>query len=284
MGLNEINRMLLSIITPSYRQVEYLRLCARSVADQRGSFTHEHLVQDGGSGEEFEAWEAGQGFARVCSEPDGGMYDAINRGFARAEGEILAWLNCDEQYLPGTLGKVAAWFEAHPDRDILFGDVILVSPEGAPLSYRQAVLPLRGHIRSCFLPTFSAATFVRRRVVEQGHRLDTRFRAIADAVWIDSLLGAGYRAGLLNEALAVFTQTGENLGQTRAAAAESEDWRRECGASAVWRRWFWSGVHRLRKSLRGAYGRREIEIAVHLPGTEGRTLTRGRAGGRWRVR
>jgi glycosyltransferase involved in cell wall biosynthesis len=275
--------MNLSIITPSYKQVEYLRLCARSVADQEGSFTHEHLVQDGGSGKEFAAWAAGERFARVRSEPDGGMYDAINRGFARAEGELLAWLNCDEQYLPGTLAKVAAWFEAHPEHDILFGDVILVAPEGTPLAYRQAVLPLRGHIRSCFLPTFSAATFVRRRVVE-GHRLDTRFRAIADAVWIDSLLGAGYRAGLLNEPLAVFTQTGQNLGQTGAAADESERWRRECGAGAVWRRWFWSGVHRLRKSLRGAYGPREIEIEIHLPGVEGRSLARGRVGGRWRVR
>jgi glycosyltransferase involved in cell wall biosynthesis len=211
------------------------------------------------------------------------MYDAINRGFARADGEILAWLNCDEQYLPGALAKVAAWFEANPEKDILFGDVVLVSPEGVPLAYRQAILPLRGHIRSCFLPTFSAATFVRRRVIDQGHLLDTRFRAIADAVWIDTLLGAGFRAGLLNEALAVFTQTGENLGQTRAAAAESESWRRECGAAAGWRRVLWSGVHRLRKMLRGAYGTREIEIRIHRPGESGRSISRGQAGGRWRT-
>ncbi len=276
--------MKLSIITPSFRQVDYLRLCARSVADQEGDFTHEHLVQDGGSGEDFAAWAAGQSFAQVRSEPDGGMYDAINRGFGRAQGEILAWLNCDEQYLPGALAKVAAWFEAHPDKDILFGDVVLVSPGGVPLSYRQAILPLRGHIRSCFLPTFSAATFVRRKVNDRGHLLDTRFRAIADAVWIDTLIGAGFRAGLLNEPLAVFTQTGENLGQTPSAEAESESWRKECGASAPWHRWFWSAVHRLRKTLRGAYGRREIEIRIHLPGSEGRTTTRGQAGGRWRTR
>ena len=53
------------------------------------------------------------------------MYDAINRGFAKASGDILAWLNCDEQYLPGALAKVADHFARHPRTDILFGDIIL---------------------------------------------------------------------------------------------------------------------------------------------------------------
>ena len=197
------NQVKFSIVTPSFRQVDYLRLCARSVADQAGDFTHEHLVQDGGSGADFAAWAAEQGFADVLSEPDRGMYDAINRGFARAKGEILAWLNCDEQYLPGTLAKVAAWFAAHPDKDLLFGDVVLVAPDGIPLSYRQAVTPLPDHIRHCFLTTYSAATSVRRRVIDEGHWLDTNYRAIADAVWIEELLEAGYRPGVLNEPLAV---------------------------------------------------------------------------------
>ena len=50
------------------------------------------------------------------------MYDAINRGFARASGDIVCWLNSDEQYLEGTLAKVADYFETHPDIDVLFGD------------------------------------------------------------------------------------------------------------------------------------------------------------------
>jgi glycosyltransferase involved in cell wall biosynthesis len=273
----------ISIVTPSFQQVDYLRSCAASVADQTGPFVHEHLVQDGGSGGGFDAWAAGQHFAEVRSEPDGGLYYAINRGFARAKGEILAWLNCDEQYLPGTLAKVTAWFEAHPDQDILFGDVVLVAPDGEPLSYRQAAVPWRGHIRSCFLPTYSAATFVRRKVIDQGHLLDTRYRAIADAVWIDELLGAGFSAGVLNEPLAVFTQTGENLGQTATAVGESEAWRRSCGVGGAWYRMWWSGLHRLRKSLGGAYGTRETEILIYTPSAAGRTAFRAKVGGRWRT-
>ncbi len=276
--------MTLSIITPSFRQVEYLRLCGRSVADQEGNFTHEHLVQDGGSGEDFAAWAAGQSFAQVRSEPDGGMYDAINRGFARAQGEILAWLNCDEQYLPGTLGNVARWFEEHPEKDILFGDVVLISPDGTPLAYRQAVPPLRGHIRSCFLPTFSAATFVRRRVIESGILLDTRFRAIADAVWIDALLGAGFKTGILNEPLAVFTQTGENLGQSGSAELENRRWAAENGTGQAHQMLFWSCIHRLRKMIRGSYRPREVAVEIHVPGSERREVRAARIGGRWRTK
>lgn len=276
--------MKLSIITPSFRQLDYLRLCAASVEDQQGDFSHEHLVQDGGSGGEFERWAAEQDFAKVVSGKDGGMYDAINRGFARAGGDVLAWLNCDEQYLPGTLAKVAEWFGRHPDRDILFGDVVLVSPDGRPLSYRQAVTPLRGHIRNCFLATYSAATFVRRRVIEEGHHLDTRYRAIADAVWIEELLEAGYQAGVLNEPLAVFTQTGGNLGQTPAAEEENRRWSAEKGAGSAVGRIFWSAVHRVRKFAKGSYRPREVAVAIHLPGSAGRVERRARIGGRWRTR
>lgn len=269
----------ISIITPSYCQLPYLRLCAASVADQSGKFTHEHLIQDGGSDREFDDWAACQTFAEVRREPDEGMYDAINRGFLRARGELLAWLNCDEQYLPGTLEKVVSWFNSHPDHDILFADVVLVDPDGTPLSYRQAVRPLCGHIRSCFLPNYSAATFVRRRAIDQGHLLDTRFRAIADAVWIEGLLKTGFKAGILNEALALFTQTGENLGQSAAALDESRAWRNAGGIRSR----FWALLHRMQKMVSGAYHEREVIIDFHASGSNGRVSRCGSVDGHWKT-
>ncbi|MBT8037076.1 MAG: glycosyltransferase [Verrucomicrobiae bacterium] len=86
--------MKFSIITPSYKQVDYLSLCAKSVEDQTGNFQHEHIIQNGGSGTEFDEWAAGQNFSIIYKEKDSGMYDAINRGFKKAKGDILAWLNC----------------------------------------------------------------------------------------------------------------------------------------------------------------------------------------------
>jgi glycosyltransferase involved in cell wall biosynthesis len=269
-----------SIVTPSYSQTSYLELCSKSVADQRGPFSVEHIVQEGAGGDEFEAWRRRQKSASVYFEKDSGMYDAINRGFLRANGELIAWLNCDEQYLDGTLSKVAQWFESNPHRDILFGDIILIDSHGSPLSYRKALLPMRGHIKNCFLPTFSAATFLRRRVLDEGYFLDTRFRAISDMVWIYELLGKGFTAGVLNQPLATFAQTGANLGQSEACVKEALQWNQEQRSSRIGAV-FWSTVHRSRKLLAGAYRKRDIEISIYEHGSEDRVPKRTRVGGWW---
>ena len=109
-----------SIITPSFRQLDWLKLCAASIADQAGVRV-EHIVQDAGTGPELEAWAAGQQTLTLHVEKDRGMYDAVNRGLRRATGQILAYLNCDEQYLPGTLAAVADYFSRHPEVDVVFG-------------------------------------------------------------------------------------------------------------------------------------------------------------------
>lgn len=272
--------MLISVITPSFRQANYLARCASSVADQGGSFKCEHLVQDGGGGRAFKNWMSGQSSADVVSEPDGGMYDAINRGFRRARGDVLAWLNCDEQYLPGALDAVAGWFHENPDHDILFGDVVIVASDGTPLSYRKAVPPFRQHIRHCFLPTFSAATFVRRKVIDDGHFLDAKFRAIADAVWIHDLLNAGFRARVLDRPLAVFTQTGENLGQSETSRTESRQWRDHSRIAAG----CWSVFHRLRKLRAGCYTKRQVTVEIYVGRAAARVARSGRVGEVWRTK
>ena len=99
---------MISIITPSFNQIEWLRLAVASVADQEG-VEYEHIIQDGGTDgiKEIVQSEFGNLGKRlqVFVEKDAGMYDAVNRGLRRASGEICAYLNCDEQYLPGTLAR-----------------------------------------------------------------------------------------------------------------------------------------------------------------------------------
>src|ERR1700730_16113279 len=113
-------RMDFSIVTPTFKQPEWVRLCARSVLDQKG-VTAEYIIQDGGDGKGLE-WLYREPGARVCVAKDQGMYDALTKGIARAEGAIFAHLNSDEQYLPGTLQLVKAFFDAHPHVEVLFGD------------------------------------------------------------------------------------------------------------------------------------------------------------------
>ncbi len=144
---------MISIVTPSFQQLDWLRLAIASVSDQEG-VAREHLIQDGGTEGIEEGLRAS--FAplidtrqlQIFAEKDAGMYDAINRGLAKAGGDICAYLNCDEQYLPGAFRKVAEFFQAHPDVDVLFGDVILVDARGCPISYRRSILPHSHHITS----------------------------------------------------------------------------------------------------------------------------------------
>jgi glycosyltransferase involved in cell wall biosynthesis len=268
-----------SIITPSYGQLDWLRLCIASVQDQTGGRPEdiriEHLVEDGGSaGIELIAGPAAgpparghTGYAlRINSGNDRGMYDAINRGFLRAQGEIVAWLNSDEQYLPGTLQKVADFFADHPEIDILFGDALLADRNGSILSYRRAVLPDRLHTQLAHLNTLSCAMFFRRRVVERGFLLDENSKAVADAKWVAALLDAKIPMAVLPEPLSVFVMTQANLGQTSLARLESIQWRKDGG---VWRGLLRGPaivVHRLRKFLAGAYLPRSVHTSFYRLG------------------
>lgn len=119
---------LVSVVTPAYEAERFVEATLRSVRDQTYPNV-EHIVMDGGSDDrtteilaEYED-EAGYDLTWY-SEPDGGMYDAIERGFERASGDVLAWLNADDRYLPWAV-RVAVdalaepgveWVTGHPAR------------------------------------------------------------------------------------------------------------------------------------------------------------------------
>src|SRR5947209_19202515 len=96
------SKLRFSIITPSFQGRQWLPLCIASVADQQGVEV-EHIVQDSCSGDGTEDLLRNYPNVRPYVEKDEGMYDAVNRGFDRDAGDILAYMNCDEQYLPGAL-------------------------------------------------------------------------------------------------------------------------------------------------------------------------------------
>lgn len=252
----------ISVITPSYKQLPWLKLCAASVADQKGVII-EHIIQDAQSGPELEEWVRQNTKAELHVECDTGMYDAINRGFARATGDIVCWLNSDEQYLEGTLAKVARYFETHPEIDVLFGDALLISNTGTLLSYRRTVTPNVRHIQAVHLNTLSCATFFRRSVLEQGFKLDTRWRAIADAVFITELLHADIAMAVVNEPLAVFTITDSNLGQTSLAQSEVKLWRVETTSDNLLSQLYFTGWHRFIKLVHGAYWPRSVAARLY---------------------
>lgn len=133
-----MNDVSFSIATPTRNSLDRLRRCVGSVRGQRG-VTLEHLVHDARSEDGTPAWLAAQAGLLGISEADGGMYDAINRAWARSTGKFLSWLNSDEQYLLGTLAKVEAFFDAHPDVDVVFGNYIVADAQGRPVALRREI-------------------------------------------------------------------------------------------------------------------------------------------------
>src|SRR5688572_33328672 len=109
--------MKISVVTPSFRNSRWLKLCIASVADQPGVQV-EHIVQDAGSDDGTQDWLPHDKRVKAFIEKDAGMYDAINRGWQRAAGDVVSQLNCDEQYLPGALQAVGEYFQHHPETDI----------------------------------------------------------------------------------------------------------------------------------------------------------------------
>jgi len=273
--------MLISVVTPSFRQLNWLRLCAASVVDQKG-VSHEHIVQDAGTGPELERWARTVSHLSLFVEKDDGMYDAINRGLRKARGEICSYLNCDEQLLPGALGEVHSFFDKNPSVEVLFGDVILTDIDGNPLSYRRTILPKLSHVRSAHLNTPSCATFFKRTLLDRGFFFDRQWKTIGDQVWVENLLRAGIRMATLRAPLAVFTFTGENLGAT--ATSRQEMLRRRGQQTIAWplRSAIGVAAHRIKKLCAGAYKFRHVNIEIYtLVSPNARQRHEGRVGFTW---
>lgn len=289
--------MKFSIITPSFNQLDWLKLCIASVRDQippssaldsgLSTLSVEHIIQDAGTpgiedlarelGAEFHRngqliFEANPSSARegqsllhraalgcsaalkIFSEPDAGMYDAVNRGLARATGDLCAYLNSDDQYLPGTLATVAEFFENHSSTEMLFGDAIVVDPDGRYLCTRMVTIPSAWHTQVHTLSIFTAATFFRRTLVtEKNIHFRPEWKIIGDAVWILDHLRVRTRMALLQKPAATATETGENLILSEKTQAESKRFHDQAPPLAKAIAPALILHHRLKRLLRGSY-------------------------------
>jgi len=135
----------ISIITPSYNQGEFLEETLVSVLSQEGDFFLDYLVIDGGSTDDSpeiirryaelldkNEWQVRcRGIRyRWLSEPDHGQSDALMKGFKMAEGDVFAWLNSDDVYLPGTLQKITMLFGDNPGMALIYGDAQYCDEDG----------------------------------------------------------------------------------------------------------------------------------------------------------
>src|SRR5260221_5302272 len=119
---------LVSIVTPSYNQGKFIRETIESVLTQDYA-NIEYWVIDGGSTDEtlgiLQQYENDPRFHWI-SEPDKGQSDAINKGWSRCQGDVLAWLCSDDLYCPGAIRTQVDYLLSHPDVDAVYGDVLFV--------------------------------------------------------------------------------------------------------------------------------------------------------------
>ncbi|MFQ3660744.1 MAG: glycosyltransferase family 2 protein, partial [Anaerolineae bacterium] len=133
-----------------------------------------YIIMDGGSTDG--TVEIAQRYAdrlTLISEKDRGQTHAINKGWARAQGQILAWLNADDLYYPDTVATAVAALEAHPEVGWVYGNGTMLDAEGQPMPFRHPVQPwnyeglLRDH---CYI--IQPTVFLRRAVFEAAGELD----------------------------------------------------------------------------------------------------------------
>jgi glycosyltransferase involved in cell wall biosynthesis len=250
----------ISVVTPSYRASSWLKLCIASVADQAAKA--EHIVQDAGSDDGTLEWLPSDPRVKAFIEKDQGMYDAVNRGFRRASGDILAYLNCDEQYLEGCLDSVVEHFQRNPQIQVLFGDVVMVDKQGNYLFHRRMQTPLKYHTWTCHLSTLSCAMFFRRQVFER-FSFNPALRDVGDGEWMVRLLRAGISMAALRSFTSTFTFTGANMSVQKNARRENRELRE---SAPFWARAFRPVLiahHRLRRFAGGMYRIRPFVYSIY---------------------
>jgi glycosyltransferase involved in cell wall biosynthesis len=164
---------LVSIVTPSYNQAQFLEATIQSVLAQDYPRI-EYILIDGGSQDgslEIIQRHASH-FAYWVSEKDRGHADALNKGFARAKGEIWAWLNSDDTYYPGAVSEAVRYLVDHPDVGMVYGDADLNDEQGHVIGQFAARQTDYRRMLDGSVHIPQATTFVRASLWKQIGKLD----------------------------------------------------------------------------------------------------------------
>jgi glycosyltransferase involved in cell wall biosynthesis len=200
---------------------------------------------------------------RAFIEKDAGMYDAVNRGYRRAQGDILAYLNCDEQYLPGALKSVQDFFEKNPQIEVLLAGTVVVTGDGHYICHRHSMVPHPWHMWFRF-PVLTSSLFIRRQVIDERRLLfDTRWRDLGDFHWISALLKERVPMAVCDCFTSAFADTGENMNLKPNALREINETK---AMAPPWLRWLKPVLiaqHRLRRLAAGHFSLEPTSYSIY---------------------
>ena len=168
--------MLISIVTPSYNQGHYIEETIQSVLAQ--DYPHiEYLIVDGGSTDNtvniIKKYE--NKLAWWISEKDKGQTDAINKGFARAKGDILAWINSDDTYEPGAVAAAVKYLKELPRVGMVYGDCNFINDSGHVIGKFNAAQTSYRLLRQGYAHIPQQSMFLRAELWRQVGPLDPSF-------------------------------------------------------------------------------------------------------------
>lgn len=204
-----------SIVTPSFNQAAYLETTLKSVLSQRDE-VHEFFVLDGGStdgsrdiierySDHIDFWVA---------EKDCGQTDAIARGFARATGDILFWLNSDDVILPGAVRKVREAFAAHPEWSVLTGWSVFLDERNVITRVNHVPRESFAWTKRGVLHVCQQTCYFRRSLYEKVGGLDVALHCSMDVdLWL-KFFEAGACWGHIPKLLGGFRQHATMKGRT----------------------------------------------------------------------
>jgi glycosyltransferase involved in cell wall biosynthesis len=211
-----------TIITPSLNQGKYLADCLASVAAQEG-VSLEHLVIDGLSTDESTMVAARFSHAVWISEKDSGMSEAINKGFARAKGDWVMWLNADDSLHPNALAKILPDLKT-TSADVVYGDMRFINKEGHVIRrVNSAPWSMFSHVHHACYVQSTAAFYRNETVIAEGHRLREDFRYVMDGEFYARLASAGKQFQHIRIEIASFRLHGENASQRHLGKARDMD-------------------------------------------------------------
>jgi glycosyltransferase involved in cell wall biosynthesis len=204
----------ITIVTPSFNQAAYLETTLSSVLDQ-GYPNLEYIVVDGGStdgsvdilrrySDRLNYW---------VSEKDCGQTDAINKGMSRATGELRAYLNSDDAYLPGALERVARAYRENPEADLFHGVCRVIDEQGRTIGRRCGSITRFDEIVDVWGVWWKERNFVQpevfwtKRIADKIGPLRTGLFMVMDYEYWTRILRAGGRVVALEEELAAFRIT-----------------------------------------------------------------------------
>jgi glycosyltransferase involved in cell wall biosynthesis len=208
----------LTIITPSFNQTQFIETTIQSVLSQETDFPVEYIVMDGGSADgTLDILRKYEDRLQWTSEKDNGQSDAINKGIKMATGDVVAWINSDDFYLPGTLQAVMDGFRAEPGSEWLYGRCRIINTHGVEIRkwirHYKNMLSARFSYNRLLTENFitQPSAFFRKDAFLQAGALDEGLSYTMDYdLWLK--LGKKSKPIVINKDLACFRIHGESKG------------------------------------------------------------------------